>query len=251
MTWDPAQYERFADERLRPAIELISRIGGDPRDIWDLGSGTGSVTRLLVERFPGAAIHGLDSSPEMLEMARRIPRVDWVEGDIVDWVPADPPDLVFSNATLHWLGDHGRLFPRLAETVATRGTFAVQMPRNFGEPSHLLLAEMAGSPRWRDRTRAVRTPEPVAEPSRYHADLRQHFDRLDIWETVYLQILSGPNPVAEWARGTALRPYLDVLGEAADDFVAEYTARLAAAYPALDDGTTPFPFRRLFIVGTR
>jgi trans-aconitate 2-methyltransferase len=250
-TWDAAQYLRFSDHRLRPAIDLIARIDAEPAEVWDLGCGTGNVTALLAARWPDAVVHGLDSSAPMLDRARAIAGIDWVEGDIATWDPPEPADLLFSNAALHWLGDHATLFPRLASRVRPGGTLAVQMPRNHGEPSHRLLADVARSPRWAGPVREAIRPAPVAEPSRYHDLLAPLMSDLDIWEVEYLQVLHGDDAVAEWTRGTAARPFLEAAGDRAGEFMAEYAARLREAYPPRADGTTLFPFRRLFIVGRR
>lgn len=248
-TWDPTQYELYADQRLRPALDLIERIQADPAEIWDLGCGTGTITALLAERWPQALVHGLDSSPEMLDRARRIPGIDWVLGDIAGWLPDRPVDLIFSNATLHWLDDHPTLMPRLADHVAVGGVLAIQMPRNFGEPSHTLLAETASSADWKALVGHLVRPAPVAEPANYHRLLADRFEALDIWETTYLQVLRGENPVAEWARGTAARPFLDILDHDGAAFMSDYTDRLRGAYPTLADGSTLLPFKRLFLVG--
>jgi trans-aconitate 2-methyltransferase len=249
-SWDPAQYERYADARLRPASDLIARLHTEPKEVWDLGSGTGSITRLLAERWPQASVHGLDSSSAMLEKARLIPGIEWVLADIALWAPRQPADLIFSNAALHWLGDHDELFPRLAAHLAPGGVIAIQMPRNFAEPSHTLLAATATSARWRETVGHLVAPSPVAEPAEYHRILSPRFTTIDIWETVYLQILQGEDPIAEWARGTAARPYLDALGSDGEDFMADYATRLRSAYPPVGDGSTLFPFRRLFIVAS-
>jgi trans-aconitate 2-methyltransferase len=74
---------------------------------------------------------------------------------------------------------------------------------------------------------------------------------LDIWETEYLQVLDGDNPVKEWTKGTWLKPLLDALAEPErSGFEAAYAARVARAYPRHADGRTLFPFRRLFIIAT-
>jgi trans-aconitate 2-methyltransferase len=72
--WDPDQYRRFASHRLRPALELAARLEGlEPRTIFDLGCGTGEITRILAQRWPAARVHGIDSSEQMLEKARGAP----------------------------------------------------------------------------------------------------------------------------------------------------------------------------------
>ncbi len=251
MSWDPRQYSRFAGQRLRPALDLIARIPVEhPRRVADLGCGTGNVTRILQQRWPDAGITGIDGSPQMLAEARRAGAdIVWEQADVAAWTPAAEFDLVFSNAALHWLDDHPALFARLASKVAAGGALAVQMPRNFTAPSHTLMHELASSPPWCDALAALLRPQPVLAPEAYYSLLAPIARSLDIWETEYLQVLEGENPVAEWTKGTWLAPLLAALAPAAGAaFEAEYRRRVARAYPRRPDGKTLFPFRRLFIV---
>ncbi len=251
MNWDPHQYSRFGGQRLRPALDLIARIPLDrPRNVVDLGCGTGNVTRILRSRWPDASIIGVDASPQMLAEARKAEAgIAWEQSDLAAWNPTQKYELVFSNAALHWLDDHPGLLLRLARTIAGAGVLALQMPRNFSAPSHTLMHELAASPPWRDALAALLRPEPVLAPAAYYGLLAPHSRSLDIWETEYLQILEGENPVAEWTKGTWLAPLLAALApEARKDFEAEYRLRIAKAYPRQADGRTLFPFRRLFIV---
>ena len=250
-TWDPAQYLRWSDHRVRPAVDLMQRVPLErPGHIVDLGCGAGNVTALLRRQWPQARVTGVDGSAAMLERARASDAgVEWRQADIGAWSPPAPDDLIYSNAALHWLDDHAALFPRLLGFVAPAGALAVQMPRNFGEPSHTSIAELAREGGWRDRLAPLIRPEPTRPPAFYWDVLAPHAKALDIWETVYEQALTGDNPVADFVKGSWLKPFLDALdAEAAGRFEAAYRARIARAYPPRADGTTLFPFRRLFIV---
>lgn len=249
--WDPGLYDRYGGERTRPALDLIGALRGEPRDIWDLGCGTGAITSILAERWPQARVRGLDSSADMLREARPIAGIEWIQGRIEDWAPDRPVDLIFSNAALQWVDGHEELIPRLAGHLAPGGTLAIQMPRNFGEPSHTLLADTARSERWRASVGHVVRDSPVAPPAHYLRLLRGLVADVDIWETTYLQVLRGPDPVLEWTRATGARPYLAAAGDRSEEFLADYRDRLRTAYPPEPDGTTVFPFRRLFIVARR
>jgi len=251
MSWDPLQYGRFSGQRLRPALDLIARIPLEsPRSIVDLGCGTGNVTRILRERWHGAGITGVDGSPQMLTEARKVEsNIAWDQIDVAAWNPPEKFDLVFSNAALHWLDDHPALFMRLCAKVAAGGALAVQMPRNFDAPSHTLMHELAASPPWRDALAGLLRPQPVLAAESYYRLLAPAARTLDIWETEYLHVLEGENPVAEWTKGTWLAPLLAALAPAARTaFEAEYRSRVLQAYPRQKDGKTLFPFRRLFIV---
>ena len=251
MAWDPAQYLKFADHRLRPAVDLLSRVDlTAPDEVYDLGAGAGNVTRLIKARWPEARVTGVDSSAEMLaKAATTAPDITWERADLATWRPPRAADLIYSNATLHWIEGHAALFPALLASLKPGGVLAVQMPRNFNAPSHTLITEAARSGPWRTRLEPLLRPTPVGDPAVYYDILAPRAAALDVWETEYLQVLEGENPVKEWTKGTWLRPLLDALQEPErSGFESAYAALTARAYPRHADGRTLFPFRRLFIV---
>jgi trans-aconitate 2-methyltransferase len=254
--WNPEQYSRYSNERSRPFFDLLAQVHHpNPRTIIDLGCGSGELTAAMGERWPGARIHGVDSSPEMIAEANAytVPeRVTFEIGDLQTWRAAGPVDILISNAAYQWVPDHETLLPRLTEMVAPGGVFAFQVPGNFDAPSHQILAGLRGSPRWNDklgggasRSAAVQSPE------WYLGFLIERGMQVDAWETTYLHILQGENAVLEWVKGTALRPVLARLDrDEQDSFLAEYAALLSEAYPPQSFGTV-FPFRRIFVVAEK
>lgn len=254
MKWDPGQYLAFADLRLRPALDLLMRIPtAAPSFVVDLGCGPGNLTPDLKARWPEARVVGVDSSAEMLAKARAaVPGAEFARADIGTWTPDARPDVIFSNAALHWLDGHHQLFPRLFGELAPGGTLAVQMPRNHGAPSHTEIVSTVAAGPWKDRLEPLLRPSPTHPPGVYYNLLAPLAARLDIWETEYLQVLEGRDPVKEFTKGSALKPFLDALkGEERAAFEEAYASRLRRAYPPQPDGRTLFPFRRLFLVATR
>jgi trans-aconitate 2-methyltransferase len=253
-SWDPAQYAKFGDHRLRPALDLIGRIPDiAAKRIVDLGCGPGEITEMLAQRWPAAEVVGLDSSPDMLKKAHGLKgRVRYLDGDAATWTATPPVDLLFSNACLQWLPDHDSLFPRLAGQVAKGGTIAIQMPHNHDQPSHRIIARLSEEAPFKAPLAGKLRHDPVAAPDAYWRMLKPMVARLDIWEVDYLQALSGDDPVLTWTMGTALRPVLDALDEPLKaEFVEKYRDGLRLAYPREADGATLFPFRRLFILAER
>ncbi|NQU61689.1 MAG: trans-aconitate 2-methyltransferase [Rhodospirillales bacterium] len=247
--WNPSQYMKFAGHRLRPALDLLARIDADkPAIVYDLGCGPGNVTGLLADRWPDAAVTGIDASADMLAKAKaEHPDITWIEADLGHWSPEVPGDVIYSNAALHWLSDHRAVFPGLMEHLSPGGVLAVQMPHNHAEPSHTAIREAAGPVL--GKLEPVMRETPVAAPEVYYDILEPVTGELDIWETVYTQVLEGDNAVAEWTKGSVLKPLLDVLDE--DErgaFFDTYSGLMQKAYPVRADGKTLFPFRRLFIV---
>lgn len=255
MPWDARTYLRFGDHRTRPAADLLARVPIDqPRRVYDLGCGPGNSTQLLCERWPESRIIGVDNSPEMLATARQSGlSAEWVEAAIESWSPEAPPDVIFSNAALHWVADHGALIARLISAAAPGGILAVQVPQRVpGQAFADALREIAQLPAWRERFQPLPWGEPGPRPAEYYRWLAPHAARIDIWTTEYLQVLEGADPVLNWTRGTALVPFLERLEPTEqEEFVAAYRERLRAAYLGEADGKTLFPFARLFIVAVR
>jgi trans-aconitate 2-methyltransferase len=252
-TWEPQTYLRYADIRFRAGLDLIARIPkSDYPVIYDLGCGTGHLTRILADTFPQAKVTGIDSSPQMLAEARRaFPTIQWKQADIRSWRPRTPPALIYTNAALQWVPDHGHLLPSLLNKLQPGGILAMQVPRHFESPSHLGLKELVMQREWRARLEPLLLA-PIPPPETYWNWLSPHARNLDLWETIYLQVLDGRNPVVDFMRGTALRPFLSILSEReAAKFVDAFAERMTAAYPTQPNGQTLFPFRRLFLVAQR
>lgn len=248
--WDPDRYLGYAEERGRPFADLLSRVGAvDPERVVDLGCGPGHLTATLAARWPGADVLGVDSSAAMVERAlpHASARLRFEVGDLRQWRAERPVDVLVSNATLQWVPGHLDLLPRLVGMLAPGGWFGMQVPANFDQPSHALLQELADDPRFR------RYVDEVARPSAH--DASTYLDRLhdlgcdvDAWETTYLHVLAGEDPVFDWVSGTGARPVLQALPPAARrELEEEYRARLREAYPATEHGTV-LPFRRVFAV---
>jgi trans-aconitate 2-methyltransferase len=251
MPWDPGQYLRFDSERLRPALDLLARIPlEEARDVVDLGCGPGHIARILKSRWPSARVTGVDRSREMLDRAAAgAPELQWQQADLAQWQPERPLDLIYANASLHWLDDHQALFPRLLAGLKPGGWLAVQMPRNHDRPSHLAAFEAVEAGPWRNRLAPLLRRQPVAEPEAYLRWLSPGAGHLDFWQTDYLHLLRGPDPVAAWTHGSLLVPLLEALTEGEQErFLEDYRSRLRRAYPADGEGRTPFWFRRFFLV---
>lgn len=254
--WDASQYLRFTDERSRPFFDLLSRVpAASPKYVADLGCGPGNLTVTLARRWQGARVEGVDSSPEMIKAAHDanydVPGLSFGCQDVAQWEPSQQPDVIVSNALLQWVPEHFELLRRWTGQLAADGWLAFQVPGNFDQPSHAIMREMAGSPRWRRLLADVKLNRQAADPAEYAELLLRPGYEVDAWETTYLHILRGADPVTQWYKGTGLRPVLAELGaERGEEFIAEYSRRIGEAYPARPQGTL-FPFRRVFVVAHR
>jgi trans-aconitate 2-methyltransferase len=273
--WDPAQYLRFSDQRLRPALDLLGQVPlTAPERVVDLGCGAGNVTGILEQRFPAAEVTGVDGDAAMLEKARAAaPGCRFEQGDFATWAPSgrmprhpsgQPPgdatgdptgdptnalDLIFSNAALQWVGGHATLFPRLISLLAPGGVLAVQMPAMHDAPLRRLQYAVAAQGAWAERLAGHASAPPIFDPPGYWDLLRPLVASLDIWETTYLHPLAGEDAVVEWAAGSSLRPFLEPLDPAQRAaFRSAYAEALRPHYPRRADGTTLLPFRRLFMI---
>jgi len=255
--WDAGQYLRFGGERARPFFDLVAQVGAaDPGYVADLGCGPGNLTAVLARRWPGATVVGVDNSAEMIAAARReatpgVANLAFELGDVWDWRPAEPLDVLVCNAVLQWVPGHQRLLLDWADMLAPGGWLAFQLPGNFDQPSHALVRELAASPRWRPLLAGAELNRQGGDPAEYVDLLARPGYQVDAWETSYLHVLPGDDPVVEWTKGTTLRPVLAALDqEQAAEFLAEYAERLRPVYQPRPFGTI-FPFRRVFAVVNR
>lgn len=252
-TWDPDVYLRYEGYRARPALDLMAQIPLQaPGPIIDLGCGPGNVTRVLQKQWPDRAVTGLDRSEDMLAKARAADTdtdIRWEQGDIGAWTPDDRFTLIFSNAALHWVSNHAEVIQRLPQFVVPDGWLAFQIPVTEQCPYQVCIRETVNSATWAGKLADVWMYKDPPGPEPLYDLLSPNCQSVDIWVTDYHHVLEGENPVFDWIIGTGLTPYLSVLDEADQKaFLADYSARVSAAYPKQTDGKTLFLMKRIFVV---
>ncbi|MFD1344412.1 methyltransferase domain-containing protein [Litorisediminicola beolgyonensis] len=245
--WNPGLYHRFRGFRLRPALDLLRSVGPLPEgDIVDLGCGSGAVGPALGQLR--RRLVGVDQSKTMLEHARRTGVYkDIIEADLATWESDAPCAMIFSNAALHWVGDHPALLTRLAGMLAPGGVLAVQLPHQNRAPSHRLWVQIAEE--MYPRRFAQAKPPEILLPAEYHR-LLSDLGRVTLWETEYYQELAPDgegHPVRRFTESTYARPLLQMLEEdEKTKLIKAYEAVIGKAYPMGPRGNVLFPFRRLF-----
>ncbi|KAJ4527686.1 hypothetical protein HRR83_000439 [Exophiala dermatitidis] len=287
--WDAAQYLKFERERTRPALDLLGQVPltmtRPPERVFDLGCGPGNSTAVLVDRFPDAHIVGIDSSPDMLEKARkrRLPgRVEFRLGDVSDVralfknekdagvdgsasasasaSTSASADLLFSNAVYHWLPHEKRLeiFAEMIKTQKPGGVFAFQVPDNTSQPSHVAMRTVAEDEKgpWHQTLKRLgllgRPRLPFQSPEEIYNSLKPLCSDINIWHTFYYHILDDHKAIVEWVKSTGLRPYIDPLdNDQREAYLNAYLERIQRLYPALEDGKVCLPYPRLFVVAVR
>lgn len=262
--WDPGQYLRFADERGRPFRDLLARVGAvGPATVVDLGCGPGNLTAVLAGRWPDAEVTGVDSSAPMVDAARARGdgRVAFRVGDVRDWAPPRPVDVLITNATLQWVPDHLPLLARwVTGALAPDGWLALQVPGNFAAPSHRALQQLMAAPPYAgvlgggaERAAAPGAAAYLDALVAAGAELPGGL-AVDVWKTTYHHLLPGTDPVLQWLLGTGARPAVQALAAVDADLAEAFTTELAdllrAAYPPGPGGTV-LPFHRVFAVAHR
>ena len=253
--WNARLYLQFEDERTRPARDLVAQIPLEAaRRVVDLGCGPGNSTEILAHRYPEAHVIGIDTSPDMLAVARkRLPHNTFIEADVATYTLSEPADVILANAVLQWVPDHARLFPHLMAQLASGGVLAVQMPDNLNEPTHVGMRAVAADGPWAEKLADAAAARTVLPSVAYYYDLLTvHTAQVDVWRTIYHHPLANPAAVVEWMKGTGLRPFLDPLEpEQKQAFLAAYEARLAQDFAPRADGRVLLAFPRLFLVARR
>ena len=250
-TWNPNLYLRFKKERTQPSIDLVKRIESDsPKRIVDIGCGPGNSTEVLRKRWESSEIIGVDNSREMIEKAKEsYPEGRWLLSDVYDLDPADPYDIVFSNAALQWIPNHERLIPHLLSLVGKGGVLAFQVPNNQDSGIHQNLCETILEPRFREYTGRVSHILNYRSGPYYYDLLAAKVAELEMWETTYYHILDNHEELLNWYKSTGMRPYLEGLPEnLVEDFVASVRDKCRERYALQSDGKVIYRFNRLFAI---
>ncbi len=130
--WNASEYHRVSDVQFRWGLQVLSelQLQGDEVVI-DAGCGTGRLTSVLLERLTTGRVVALDASEAMLEVARRElerfgDRVACSQADLAALTLHSVADVIFSNATFHWVTDHDALFKSLRRALKTGGRLHAQ-----------------------------------------------------------------------------------------------------------------------------
>ena len=252
--WNPAQYERFRDERSQPFFDLLALVEARPEmRVVDLGCGTGELTRALHRRLDATETLGLDSSAAMLAKSQSFagPGLRFEQRDIAEFAATGEYDLIFSNAALHWLEDHEQLLARLTAALRTGGQIAVQVPANDDHPTHVVAAELARQSPFRETMHGYERRWPVLQPEVYAALLhRLGYKKQHVRLQVYGHLLGARDEVIEWVKGTLLTDYEKRMpAELFAEFMRQYRERL---FERLEDARPYFyPFKRILFWAQR
>lgn len=254
--WNATQYLRFEEERTRPSQDLAARIPlQSPRHIVDLGCGPGNSTAVLASRFPKAHVTGLDSSPDMIEKAKkRLPGTEFTLADLNSYTPSGPVDVFYSNATFQWLppADRINVITKLIKSQESGGIFAFQVPDNLSEPSHDLMRQTALDGPWASTFKSFEGRYYIQSPLEMYDHLKPLCSTVDMWHTTYYHVLDGHEAIVEWVKSTGLRPFIDPLSpDQREGFLEAYLHRIKEAYPLCYDGKVILPFPRFFMVAVK
>ena len=252
---NPELYLKFKGERTQPAIDLANRITlANHEKIIDIGCGAGNSTQILRDKFPNAYILGIDSSENMIKKAKS--EHSDIEFEIhdantdLDKLPGDF-DIVFSNACIQWLPDHNTLLKKMFSLLRKGGMMAVQIPMNYEEPVHKIIAQMRKDSYWNRPT--GRTIDTLSQEE-YYDILSDMSKDVSVWQTTYFHILHSHEDILEWYRSTGLKPYLDELSanpELKAEFEKAFIENLKKQYPLQKDGNIIFRFPRFFFIAVK
>lgn len=248
--WSAAQYSKFKKERTIPAVDLANAINNENiKTVLDIGCGIGNSTAVLAKKFPNAEITGADNSDDMLASARKEnPDIEFIKLDAENEIDSLKKryDLVFSNACIQWIPNHRKLIKDLFSLLNDGGFLAVQIPQKSKHPVHNIIKSLAKSEKLKNKLHVERMYNNLTE-NEYYDILSELTDNFRIWETTYFHSMPSYESIAEWYKGTGLRPYLQQLSpEDQKDYLDDFIKCLKDTYPIQKNGEIIFRFPRLF-----
>jgi trans-aconitate 2-methyltransferase len=252
--WDPEHYLKFRNERTQPSIDLVSRISIDytPEHIVDIGCGPGNSSQVLLRRWPGVKLVGIDNSPAMIEKAGKdFPGQEWLLADAGSFETDIAFDVVFSNATIQWIPDHEELLAKFDRLLSPQGVLAVQVPLFHQMALGQIIHKVSLGERWKKATEECASLFTYHDTHFYYDLLAGKMKTIDMWITDYIHVMPSHPAIIDWIRSTGLRPYLERITEGSDreDFEKEILQEIKKSYPQQKNGNVLFPFKRLFFIG--
>lgn len=229
-SWNPKTYRKFEKERSEPFYDLLSLIQPKKEmNIVDLGSGTGDLTLNLYHTLKPNFLFGIDSSLEMLEESKKLENsnLKFNLGSIESFNPTEKYDLIFSNAALQWVDNHGKLFPRLIQYLNEEGQLAIQLPANDDYPTHALARELAQELPYAEFLNTGRKSNVLNIEEYSNMLYTLGFQRQVVRLQVYAHLLDSTENVIDWVKGTLLNYYKSRLSnEMYNQFLKIYRKRL-------------------------
>ena len=251
--WNPDLYLKFKNERTQPSIDLISKINISfrPKSILDIGCGPGNSSQALLQRWPGAKLTGIDSSPNMIDKAKKsYPDNIWIVADASKYTSDTKYDIVFSNATIQWIPNHENLFKNFLNLTNDGGVLAVSVPRFDEMPISKILNKVAGNEKWKTATKGCAETFTRYDYQFYYNLISPDYQTVEMWQTDYIHVLESQPAIIEWISSTGMKPYLDRLNEKEKtQFEDEVLSEIKHYYPVQNNGKVLFPFKRLFMIG--
>ena len=250
--WNPDLYLKYGNERIQPAIDLVSRIKvNNPDSIIDIGCGPGNSTELLIKRWPESNICGMDNSPAMIEKAKKIfPEREWILMDAGNIRLDKKYDLIFSNAALQWIPQHDQLIKDLYNLCSDKGILAAQLPLFWDMPLGKSISYLSKQEPWKKFMKDESYKLIIHDAGFYYDCLSGLFSSVEIWESNYVHIMESQESILEMIKSTGLKPFLDQLKLENDKkkFEAEVLNEIRKDYPLQKNGKVLFPFRRIFFI---
>lgn len=250
--WDPSLYSRFEKQRTQAAKDLINALDlKKVKSILDVGCGPGNSTQQLVQKWGDADIIGIDTSPNMLEHAKkRLPNYQFEIADAnKDLSRFGKFDLIFSNAVIQWMPNHEQLISKLFFMLNDNGALAVQLPdvRNMG--IQIAIEKTIKDAKWAHKL-AKLSPFNMNDAGYYYDICSSLCNDFLLWETKYYHVMDSYERILDWYGSAGLRPYFDALGDDQDiaEFENQVLRRIGKHYQVQQDGNVLFPFERLFFI---
>ncbi|MFA5330893.1 MAG: methyltransferase domain-containing protein [Methanoregula sp.] len=255
-TWDAADYAHSSPAQKQWAGELITKMHLTGRErVLDIGCGDGRVTAAIAACLPNGSVTGIDRSPAMIRFAReqypvgKYPNLSFVEGDAQGLQHREQFDVVFSNAALHWIYDHGPVLAGISRALVHGGRMIVRMGgKGNADGIFAALREIRDDPAWGRYFSGFSFCYGFFSPDEYRPWLESvGLFPLRVELIPKEMVYPDREGLAGWVRTTWL-PYLErVPEERRLIFVDTLVDRYLSVYPPGCDGTIRVAMVRLEI----
>jgi trans-aconitate methyltransferase len=255
--FDGEKYKVASSQQKAWGKRLISELElrGDER-ILDLGCGDGALTAELAALVPDGAILGIDASESMIETARKDYaganlRFELQDIDAIDF--ESEFDLAFSNATLHWIKDHGKLQSNVFRSLKNRGAVCFQFAGD-GNCSNLIkvIRETMSANQYATHFSEFDWPWYMPTVELYRALLDEvAFAEKKVWSQNADRYFESVEAMTKWIDQPSLVPFLACVAEKDKQSFRDMVVERMIEETAKEDGACFETFRRINVIGRK
>ncbi len=234
-------------------ISEFNLIGSE--SVLDLGCGDGELTKQISYLLPHGKVIGIDASEGMICTAKKLEteNLKFEKIDINEISYSEEFDIIFSNATLHWVKDHQKLLGNCFKALKPGGILRFNFAGN-GNCSNFfsVIQQIIKHRDYENFFKSFEWPWYMPDIEKYKtAVLKSNFKNINIWEENADRYFSDKTDMIKWIDQPSIVPFIKMVnGNLRDEFRSQ-VIQMMIDKTLQTDGSCFETFRRINVYAVK